>query len=117
MSLYNFLIMLGLFIFGGYIGSLDEFDYYGTKITTTSPDDKCKKETRLEEDLKDCKDYWAAQSKERLFTYILVTFVFLQVFNYINCRKIDKNEINVFEKIFHKINWYFWLTIVVICVI
>jgi magnesium-transporting ATPase (P-type) len=35
----------------------------------------------------------------------------MQVFNYINCRKIGQNEINVFERLFTRINWYFWFTI------
>ena len=39
-----------------------------------------------------CTSYWGTLAKKQLFTYILVTFVFLQVFNFINCRKIDKNE-------------------------
>jgi hypothetical protein len=33
------------------------------------------------------------------------------VFNYFNCRKIGQREINIFERIFTKINWYFWLSI------
>lgn len=49
--------------------------------------------------------------KLKLFTYVLCTFVFSQVFNYINCRKIGQREINVFEKIFSKFNLYFWLSI------
>ena len=55
--------------------------------------------------------------KLKLFTYILVTFVYLQVFNYFNCRKIDKNELNVFDKITSKLNWYFWITIGLVCLI
>lgn len=35
----------------------------------------------------------------------------MQVFNYINCRKIGQSEINVFERMFTKINWYFWIVI------
>lgn len=54
--------------------------------------------------------------KLRLFTYVLCTFVFMQVFNYINCRKIGHNEINVFERIFSKINVWFWIVIAFICV-
>lgn len=53
--------------------------------------------------------------KERLFTYVLTTFVFLQVFNYFNCRKIGQNEWNVFEKIFIKRNYYFWAAIFFVC--
>jgi len=53
--------------------------------------------------------------KERVFTYVLTTFVFLQVFNYFNCRKIGQVEQNVFEKIFTKFNVYFWVSIIFIC--
>lgn len=43
--------------------------------------------------------------KRRHFTYIYNTFVFLQLFNMINCRKIGRRDFNVFESFFH--NWYF----------
>jgi hypothetical protein len=36
----------------------------------------------------------------------------MQVFNFFNCRKIGQNEINVFERLFTNVNWYFWFTIV-----
>lgn len=57
--------------------------------------------------------------KLKLFTLILVTFVFMQVFNYINCRKIGQKEYNVFENLFspyEKINGYFWFIIVFVSV-
>ena len=49
--------------------------------------------------------------KGKLFTYVFCTFVFSQVFNYFNCRKIGQNEINIFERILTKVNWYFWAAI------
>lgn len=49
--------------------------------------------------------------KLKLFTYVFNVFVFMQVFNYINCRKIGQSELNVFEKMFSKINKYFWIII------
>lgn len=49
--------------------------------------------------------------KLKLFTYVFCTFVFSQVFNYFNCRKIGQREINVFERIFTKVNLYFWVAI------
>merc|ERR1719223_338845 len=55
--------------------------------------------------------------KLKLFTYILCTFSFLQIFNYINCRKIGQSELNAFESIFSKFNWQFWFTIIFITVI
>jgi len=39
--------------------------------------------------------------KKKLFTYIFCTFVYLQIFNYINSRKIGFRELNVFERIHH----------------
>lgn len=54
------------------------------------------------------------------FTIVFNTFVFMQIFNEINCRKLRKNEWNVFEGIFS--NWIFILievmtTLVQICVV
>jgi len=43
--------------------------------------------------------------KEVLYTIIFNTFVFLQIFNFINCRKVGAEDINVFESFFH--NWSF----------
>lgn len=39
------------------------------------------------------------------------------MFNYINCRKIGQNELNVFERMlsFGKINWWFWAVIAFLC--
>lgn len=37
------------------------------------------------------------------YTYIFHTFVFLQVFNEINCRKIGKGDFHVFESFFHNV--------------
>lgn len=50
--------------------------------------------------------------KKKLFTYVYCTFVFLQLFNYFNCRKIGQSEMNVFERMFSKVNKYFWLTLI-----
>ena len=43
--------------------------------------------------------------QQTLFTYIFQTFVFLQVFNQINSRKLELGEFNVFSGIFN--NWLF----------
>lgn len=121
-SIWQFLIILTLYIMGDYIGGFEaDFSYYGDKLAEKSPDDKCE-DTSTPGYIKGiiandaalaakCKKYWGAQMKLRLFTYVLCTFVFMQVFNYINCRKIGQNEVNVFERLFTKINWYFWFTI------
>ena len=49
--------------------------------------------------------------KLKLFTYVFCTFVFSQVFNYFNCRKIGQSEFNVFERIITKLNFYFWISV------
>lgn len=54
--------------------------------------------------------------KKKLFTYILVTFVFMQVFNYFNCRKVGEMEKRVFEHIFKKFNIYFWIVVIFVAV-
>lgn len=46
----------------------------------------------------------------RVKTYLFHTFVFLQIFNEINCRKIGRRDFNVFESFFH--NWYFLFVVV-----
>lgn len=38
MALWNILIILFLFIFGGYIGGLEEFSNYGDRLNTKDPD-------------------------------------------------------------------------------
>lgn len=43
-SLWNFLIILTLYIGGPYIAGIESFDYYGAKITAAVPDgvgEKC----------------------------------------------------------------------------
>jgi hypothetical protein len=40
----------------------------------------------------------------------------MQLFNYINCRKIGQNEMNVFERMFSRVNWYFWFTIAFVAI-
>lgn len=58
--------------------------------------------------------YLATMAKLHHFTYVFNIFVFLQVFNMINCRKIGKYDLNVFEDFFH--NFYFLAMITAICV-
>lgn len=116
------LVILTLYVFGDYIGGLESFDFYTDDINKPSPNDDCKNEEILairrkdqnfyESPLaKECKDFWGGQAKLKVFTYVLCTFSFLQIFNYINCRKIGQSELNVFEKIFSRVNWYFWAVI------
>lgn len=53
--------------------------------------------------------YEHSQDKVLHFTYIFNTFVFLQIFNEINCRKVGVYDKNVFESFFH--NKFFLLVI------
>lgn len=44
------------------------------------------------------------------FTYIFQTFVFMQVFNQINAKKIELGELNIFKGIFNNM-LFVWITI------
>merc|ERR1712147_480871 len=46
-----------------------------------------------------------AKAKLKHLTKIFHTFIFLQLFNQINCRKVGRQDFNVFEEFFH--NYYF----------
>lgn len=52
----------------------------------------------------------ADPKNQQVKTYLYHTFVFLQIFNEINCRKIGRRDFNVFENLFH--NWYFLFVVV-----
>lgn len=49
----------------------------------------------------------AGEYKRRCLSNIYNTFIFLQIFNQINCRKVGPKDFNVFENFFH--NFYFLL--------
>lgn len=85
-SLWNTIIMVFLILFGSLIGGL-EYDF--STPTDSSGED--------------------AAAKRRHFTYIFNTFIFLQLFNEINCRKVGRRDFNVFEKFLH--NNYFLLVL------
>lgn len=53
----------------------------------------------------------AGQEKEKSLTMIFNVFVFLQLFNQINCRKVGARDFNVFEDFTHNI--YFLLILFV----
>ena len=83
-SLWNYAIILVLFIMGPLIAGLESFSYYDDKTTTIPENNACKDLTKIH-DIKvsdpslanDCKPYWGGQMKLKLFTLILVTFVFM----------------------------------------
>lgn len=95
-----------LIFFGAMMFNLD----YTNSTTTTvlKPSDYNSTGTLSADD----KLYDQSQAKLLHYTYIFNTFVFLQVFNQINCRKIGRRDFNVFEKIFH--NYYFLAVIILV---
>lgn len=122
-STWNFLILLFIMILGPFIGDFEFFDRYEAKTTTTNGDDRCNfkwDNIKAIRDIKkndpalamQCEAYWGGQMKKKLYTYILVTFVFMQIFNYFNCRKIGAMEKNVFERMLKQVNIYFWITVI-----
>lgn len=58
---------------------------------------------------KACKEYRQSAAKGTLLTYVFNTFVFLQIFNLINSRKIGIDDKNVLESFFH--NFYFLMAL------
>lgn len=109
-SLYNIFILILVISFGAMAAGLDDY----TRETSTlvampsGYEERIAKKKPSSEDLL----YIASQAKAKHFTYIFNIFVFLQLFNMINCRKIGKRDFNVFESFFH--NWYF---IILFCLI
>ena len=75
-SIWNTIVMALLIIFGPLMAGLKY------KITDTSN---------------------SSEDKRRHLTLIFNTFVMLQLFNEINCRKVGRRDFNVFESIFHNI--------------
>jgi len=103
-SLYNFVVMTILMFFGSMIAGLDHYD---RSISTLYPmPDGFTTRDPADYGVMD-KKYLGAQAKTKHLTYIFNTFVFLQLFNMINCRKTGKHDFNVFESFFH--NFYFIL--------
>lgn len=85
-SIWNTLVMLGVIVLVPPLTGLE----YGL---TTSP--------------KDSGDW--GDAKKRHMTYIFNTFISLQLFNEVNCRKIGRRDFNVLESIWG--NWHFLLVV------
>lgn len=101
-SLFNIVILVLVMFFGGMAAGIGDYDRQ-TSTLVGKPADF---------DLHDVTTYTALDKaylqslhKKQHFTYIFNIFIFLQLFNMINCRKIGKKDFNVFESMFH--NWYF----------
>lgn len=56
-----------------------------------------------------------ATNRTKHYTLLFNTFVFMHVFNEINCRRIGAKDFNIFSGIFS--NWMFLAVIVAICAI
>lgn len=82
MSIWNTIVMTLMVFFGPLISGLEY------KITDTANGNEAKK---------------------KHLTLIFTTFVMLQLFNEINCRKVGRRDFNVFESILH--NKYFLLIV------
>lgn len=104
-SLWNVLIILSIFFFGTSLAKLPDFDNfvsvnrsppsgYGTAACTADAD--CSR---------DGQRYVESQAKLTELTIVFCTFVFLQLSNEINCRKIGQRDYNVFDHFWH--NFYF----------
>lgn len=57
-----------------------------------------------------CKAFRDGYAKKTVFTYVFNVFMFLALFNMINCRKVGISDTNVFEKILTH-NWIFLLVL------
>jgi Ca2+ transporting ATPase len=110
-SILNMVIMTILIFFGSLIADL-QFTNEDALAWSDQGRPHCYNDKLPPHDIKQCRPalaYFASLDKRRLFTYIFNTFVFLQLFNEINCRKIGAREFNVFSAPFH--NAYFLLVL------
>jgi magnesium-transporting ATPase (P-type) len=108
-SLWNLIVMLVLMLNGKKMLGLDyPLDCPTVRSAPLLSDDN---PTQLELDAFkiDERGYKNSQDKVLHFTYIFNTFVFLQIFNEINCRKVGVFDKNVFESFFH--NKFFLMVI------
>jgi magnesium-transporting ATPase (P-type) len=109
-SFFNVVIIVLVMFFGRIASGLPEYQRHTSTLVSMPSDFDLRKKAftlTIEDNL-----FIESQSKEKHFTYIFNIFVFLQLFNMINCRKIGKRDFNVFEALFH--NWYF---IILFCLI
>lgn len=101
-SLFNILIVVLVMFFGAMAAGIGDYD----RTTSTLMGKPAGFETRAAATYTTLdKAYLQSLHKKQHFTYIFNIFVFLNLFNMINCRKIGKRDFNVFESMFH--NWYF----------
>lgn len=100
-SAWNTALMVFLMVFGRMIGGLDDYDRSTSTLVSMPAGYADRTDAPTSDDLL----YRASHAKVTHLTYIFNTFVILQIFNLINCRKIGRRDFNVFESFFH--NWFF----------
>jgi len=105
MSLWNFLVVIGVLVFAPMVmeGLVYEMADSAGKGIAADEDDKTRDVSKAP--IGDPPMLGRCANKLRLCTYMYHVFVFLQLFNLINCRKDGPKDYNVFAKFFH--NWYF----------
>jgi len=103
-SAWNFLVMVVLMLFGRMIAGLHEYSS-ATPLVYPAWVDEPKSSPLYYQDRH--ADYLKlveeVHAKRTHLTYIFNTFVFLQIFNFFNCRKVGPRDFNVFEAPFHNI--------------
>jgi len=89
--MYNFIVMLIVSFFGNW--NLPAYER-STSTLVDMPSDHLTRTVAdyTNEDL----NYIASQAKCKHLTYLFNIFVFLQLFNMINCRKIGRRDFNFF---------------------
>jgi magnesium-transporting ATPase (P-type) len=95
-SLYNTIILVFVMFLGRWVGDLPAYARNISTLTT----EPVGFGTRTEPSAADTA-YIGAQSKAIHLTYVFNIFVFLQMFNMINCRKVGRTEFNVFDSFTH----------------
>jgi magnesium-transporting ATPase (P-type) len=111
-SILNMVIMTILIFFGSMIADLHFTNEDALAWSQTGVPPKCHDATLGRHDKAQCEAalaYFGSLDKRKLFTYIFNTFVFLQLFNEINCRKVGARDFNVFTAPFH--NAYFLIVL------
>lgn len=114
LSLWNVIVMAIVIFAGKGIYGI-EYDRHNTMLSTTEEDEA----NVCAEDDQACLDeqestgvlYTGGLGKKRHYTIIFQTFVFLQFFNFINCRMVGPKDFNVFTRFFS--NWTFVLILAV----
>lgn len=105
MSIWNVIVMLFVIVLVPYMQSdWENYDQYAS-IASYTDAEKAIRTDKVKDNSK--------ANKRLHLTYIFNVFVFLQIFNEINCRKTGRQDFNVIEKLFtfgH--NWYFLIVVV-----